>query len=120
MEIAGKIIMIGDIETFGAKGFKKRQIVVETIEKYPQSIPIDFTQDNCILLNSFIVGDFVSVAINVRGTEWNGKYYVNLNGWKIGHAESEMSSEKFMPDRATLTAILNTPESVLNSDDLPF
>ena len=102
MEIAGKIIVIGETEVFGAKGFKKRQVVVETDEKYPQSIPVDFTQDNCILLNSFILGDFVSIGINVRGAEWNGKYYVNLNGWKIAKAESEVSSEKFMPDRSII------------------
>lgn len=83
-EVTGKIIKIGETETVGSAGtFKKRQLVVETEEQYKQSIPIDFVQDKTDLLNVFVVGDDVKVGINIRGNEYNGKYYVSLNGWKI-------------------------------------
>ena len=88
MEILGKIKVIGETEVVGSAGtFKKRTLVVSTEEQYVQHIPIDFVQDKCDLLNSYAVGDSVKVSINVRGNEYNGKYYVSLNGWKLEKTE---------------------------------
>ena len=111
MELQGEIIKIGETETFGAKGFKKRQLVVKTNSQYPQTIPVDFTQDKCSVLDIYNVGEFVNIAINVLGSEWQGKYYVNLQGWKIDKGEKEMSANSFMPDRE---------DTKLATDDLPF
>lgn len=83
-EVIGKIIHIGETETVGSAGtFKKRLLVVETSEQYSQKIPIDFVQDKCNVLDSFQIGLDVKVDINIRGNEYNGKYYCSLNGWKI-------------------------------------
>lgn len=112
MELQGEIIKIGETETFGAKGFKKRQVVVKTNSQYPQTIPVDFTQDKCSVLDIYSIGDFVNIAINIQGSEWQGKYYVNLQGWKIDKGEKEMSSSSFMPDREAAND--------LATDDLPF
>lgn len=84
MEVIGKIIVLNDTEVVGSAGtFKKRTLVVETSEQYSQKIPIDFVQDKCDILDKYKVGDDVKVGINIRGNEYNGKYYVSLNGWKI-------------------------------------
>ena len=102
MEVIGTIKVIGAEETVGSAGtFKKRLVVVQTDEQYPQSIPVDFVQDKCSVLDKYAVGDKVKVSVNVRGNEYNGKYYVSLNGWKI---------EK----TATVEVAAPTP------DDLPF
>lgn len=115
MELQGEIIIIGQTETFGAKGFKKRQLVIKTDSQYPQTIPVDFTQDKCSILDSYEVGQFVNVSINVQGSEWQGKYYVNLQAWKIDKGEREKSASSFMPDRqAEVTQIED------EDDDLPF
>lgn len=83
-EVTGKIILIGETETVGSAGtFKKRQLVVETDEQYKQQIPIDFVQDKTSVLDNYAIGQEVKVGINIRGNEYNGKYYVSLNGWKI-------------------------------------
>ena len=83
-EVTGKIIHIGETETVGSAGtFKKRLVVVETSEQYAQKIPVDFVQDKTALLDAFMVGSDVTVSVNIRGNEYNGKYYVSLNGWKI-------------------------------------
>lgn len=83
-EITGKIIKIGETETVGSAGtFKKRQLVVETDEQYKQQIPIDFVQDKTSVLDSYVVGDDVKVGINIRGNEYQGRYFCSLNGWKI-------------------------------------
>jgi len=116
MEIQGTIIVIGETEKFGAKEFKKRQLVIKTDQQYPQSIPVDFTQDKCVILDGYSVGQFVKVSVNVQGSEWKGKYYVNLQAWKIEKGEQEKSSASFMPDRSKFAeAQVGEIE-----DDLPF
>lgn len=88
MEIEGKVHLIGQTETVGSAGtFKKRVIVIATDEQYAQHIPIDFVQDKCEILDKYAVGQKVKVSINIRGNEYNGKYYCNLNGWRIEKLE---------------------------------
>ena len=50
---------------------------------YPQRIKMELTQDKCQLLDSYNEGDKIKVAFNIRGSEWQGKYFVNLQAWKI-------------------------------------
>ena len=104
MEVIGKVIVIGDTETVGAAGtFKKRLIVVETAEQYPQKIPVDFVQDKCSILDKYNVGDEVTIGVNIRGNEYNGKYYVSLNGWKINKdKETAYTAEVIEPDQNDL------------------
>lgn len=88
MEVVGIIKLVGETQTIGQKGFKKRELVVTTAEDYPQMLMIEFTQDKVILLNDFSVGQSIKVGINLRGREWvnpqgEAKYFNSLQGWKI-------------------------------------
>ena len=117
MNVQGKIKVIGATESIGAKGFLKRLLVIETSETYPQQLPIEFTQDKTSLLDNFNVGDDANVSINLRGSEWQGKYYANIQGWKIERAEAEKSSDSFMPDRVNVNLEVAAEEE---ADDLPW
>jgi hypothetical protein len=91
MEVVGIIKLVGATQEIGAKGFRKRELVVTTAEDYPQMLMIEFTQDKVDLLNSFEVGQSVKVSINLRGREWinpqgEAKYFNSLQGWKIEQA----------------------------------
>ena len=112
MELNGTIHLIGQTETIGNNGFTKRQLVIATSEQYVQYIPIDFVKDKTSVLDNFKAGDNVTVSINVRGSEYNGKYYVNLQGWKINKSANDVSVNE--PVFET-TAVINQPEN-----DLPF
>ena len=83
MELAGKIILIGQIESVGQNGFTKRLIVIETAEQYPQKLPIDFVKEKTSLLDNFSIGQSVKVQINLRGSESNGRWFSQIQGWKI-------------------------------------
>lgn len=83
MEVSGKILVIGQTETVGSNNFTKRQLVVETNEQYSQKIPIDFVKDKVSMLDGKSIGQEVTVSINIRGNEHNGKYFANIQGWKI-------------------------------------
>ena len=61
-----------------------REVVhVETQEQYSQKIPIDFVKEKADLLNNITIGQEVTVSINLRGSEGNGKWFLNAQGWKI-------------------------------------
>lgn len=105
-EIKGKIIKVEQEQEFNS-GFKKREFVVETDGQYPQQIKLEFTKDKCVLLNKYGVGSEVTVGFNLRGNEYNGKYYVNLQAWKIEGEKPQQAEDK--PDAGQTF-----------EDDLPF
>ena len=81
--LTGKVLLIGEEQGYGASDFRKRQVLVQTDEKYPQDIQFDFVQDNCSKLDCISEGDTVTVCFNIRSNENNGRYYTSLVGWKI-------------------------------------
>ena len=88
MEVQGKIKVIGETQSIGSNGFRKRELVVTTEEEYPQHIMLEFVQDKTDLLNNFRVGQQVKVGINIRGREWinpqgEAKYFNAIQGWNI-------------------------------------
>ena len=88
MEITGTIKVINETQSFGASGFKKRELVLTTDEQYPQDLLIEFVQDKCAVLDGYSVGQRVRIGINLRGREWINpegvaKYFNTLQGWRI-------------------------------------
>ena len=121
MEVAGSVKLIGKTETFGAKGFRKRELVVTTEEQYPQSILIEFVQDKCDLLNAFKVGQKITVSINLRGREWinpqgETKYFNSIQGWRIESGTSTGTTTGNTPDGNFKTGWVE----VEDNDLLPF
>ena len=125
MEVQGKVKMVGETQTFGSNGFRKRELVVTTEEQYPQHILVEFVQDKTDLLNSFSVGQNVKVSINLRGRDWvnpqgETKYFNSIQGWRI-EAVQDAASGGAVPPVPPADAF--EPASSLNEDDhddLPF
>ncbi len=125
MEVQGKVKMIGDTQTFGNNGFRKREVVVTTEEQYPQHILVEFVQDKCDLLNNFKVGQSVKISINLRGREWANpqgetKYFNSIQGWRVENLQTEEGG-KNMPPVPPMDAF--EPADDMNDeehDDLPF
>lgn len=124
MEVAGKIKVLGETQTFGNNGFRKREVVVTTDEQYPQMLMVEFIQDKCDLLNSFKIGDDVKININLRGREWINpegvaKYFNSIQGWRIENMSADAASN--VPPVETIEpfpAAEKTEEG--GADDLPF
>ena len=82
-ETSGKLKWIGEVQSFPS-GFTKREFVVTTAaDKYPQDLKFEIVKDKCAMLDPFDVGQDVAVSFDIRGNEYNGKYFVNLSCWKI-------------------------------------
>jgi len=113
LQLTGRIKVIMDAQTFDS-GFAKRSFVVTTAEQYPQDVQFDLFKEKMSMLDSFAVNDEVNVHFNIRGREYNGRYFVNLNAWKM---------EKSSATAPTPDAPLPTPPPIAagdSNDDLPF
>ena len=122
MEVTGKVKLIGEEQTFGTSGFRKRELVVTTNEQYPQMLMIEFVQDKCNLLDSYQVGQDVKVAINLRGREWINpegvaKYFNSIQGWRIENLQTAAPQAAELPPLEELKA---ADLSENEPDDLPF
>ena len=98
-EAAGKMKWIGTTQSFPS-GFTKREFVVTTAhDKYPQDLKFEVVKDKCPLLDPFELGQDVQVSFDIRGNEYNGKYFVNLACWKIQSADGS-SQNSASPTRS--------------------
>lgn len=101
-EASGKIKVINETQSF-ASGFTKREFVVTTAtDKYPQDLKFEVVKDKCSMLDQFKVGQDVQVNFDIRGNEYNGKYFVNLSAWKIQLASGQPAPDSGEPDMADL------------------
>jgi len=82
LTLTGTIKVIFQAETYPS-GFTKREFVVTTKEPYPQDVKFELVKDKTAILDSFHEGQEVTVHFNLKGNEFNGKYYVSLQGWKV-------------------------------------
>lgn len=122
LEITGRLHKVFDTEQ-KTESFKAREFVIETQGEYPQFVKFQLTQDRCDLIENYKEGDGLKVHFDLRGREWQGKYFTNLNAWKI-EAEEDMSrpasDENFSQDVPQASAPESNIDSREDLDDLPF
>jgi len=98
--------------------FKKREFILVTDEKYPQTVKFELTQDKTELLDDIKKQISATVYFNVRGRDWTNKenktvYFVSLNAWKI---ETETTPEP-TPEPVK---VKQETQPQKQTDDLPF
>lgn len=128
-EIEGKLVKTYDMEVKGTSSFRTREFVIETMETYPQFVKFQSVQDKCDLLNQFQEGEIIKVSFDLRGRQWQDKYFTNLNAWRI-EKSSNSSAPSAAPSVNASGSFDNTPSSFPTStssglssgeaEDLPF
>ena len=104
-KMKGLIKVINDTVQITDK-FQKREFVLNVPdEKYPQDIAFQLTQTNCDKLDQIAEGQEVEVSFRIRGREYNGKYFNNLEAWRVEGMNS---------------APMPTPVGDNADEDLPF
>ncbi len=119
-EMTGKVKVVNEVMTFPS-GFSKREFVITTAEQYPQDIAFETVKDKTALLDSLKPGQEVTVHFDVRGREYNGRYFVNLNCWRIQSGEAAAPAAAPAKKGAAVPPMdTDVPESVDSEEDYPF
>ena len=118
-EIEGKLLRKFDAENKSAS-FQAREFVIEIPDgNYPQFIKFQLTQDRCAAIDAHQEGEQVKVHFDLRGREWQGKYFTNLNAWRIEKASAAaVSSPPAANNDYDFPTASDEPAHV--NEDLPF
>ena len=123
-ELTGSVTRIYDVWESETSDFCKREFVVTIDEssKYPQPIKLACIKDKVALLDPVNEGDVVTVAFNLRGREYNERYYVDLEAWKLSVdlEASVVQPPADAPDPGDGTRANPVPAATADDDDLPF
>ena len=91
LKVRGQITSKLEVESGTSKAGKewtKQGFVIDTGAQYNPEVCFSvFGDEKVQMLNNFQEGQEVEVLFNVSSREFNGKYYHNLDAWKISNAE---------------------------------
>lgn len=109
--------------------FQAREFVIKTEGQYPQFVKFQLTQDRCQVIDPFNEGDQIKVHFDLRGREWNEKFFTNLNAWRVEKQTAlEAATENpaatgntSFPDPSNMPSKeSSTSQGNDDFDDLPF
>lgn len=125
-ELEGTLKVVNEVQTF-ASGFSKREFVVEVADgNYPQMIKFECIKEKTSLTDGLNTDDQVKVTFDIRGNEYNGRYYVNLNAWKLeklGGGNAAATADGGFGDQGAPPSHLSEPpagQGQEGDDDIPF
>jgi hypothetical protein len=97
-------------------GFEKREFVITTVDdKYPQDVKFELVKEKTGIIEDVPAGAEVEVHFNIRGNEYNGKYYVNLHCWKLDVLEEITLTPPSIKTKPNTVSLMDVEE-----EDLPF
>lgn len=103
-KLKGEIKAINEEVQVTVKFKKKEFVLIDDSSQYPQFINFQLTQDRCALIDSYSVGQRISVDFNIRGREWtdktgNLKYFNSFDVWRLeAEGQNTMNDIPPIPD----------------------
>jgi len=123
-EIEGKLVKKYDTESKSEK-FQAREFVIETEGQYPQYVKFQLVQDRCSAVDPMNEGEQIKVYFDLRGRQWQDKYFTNLNAWRVEKlaavAPPAAAPGEFPAQEPPFQNVSNGDEILSEDvDDLPF
>ena len=122
-ELKGTLKKLFDQQDFPS-GFYKRDFVITTMEQYPQDIKFSALKEKSEQLSKFSEGDVMNVKFDLRGREYNGQFYVDLNAWRIEADQAGAPAAPGAPQGVSAAPMPPVPPmpatAPSDDDDLPF
>lgn len=123
MDLTGRVIAILPEYTTGS-GKKKFSFVIETSGQYPQKVPFEVWGEEKWSNMRVQEGASVVVSFDVSGREYQGKYFVSLNAWKVMRTDGQQQAPAPQPQAQAAVQAEAAPVSDVKSGgeqgDLPF
>ena len=120
LSVKGKIEQVLKAESGvsrAGKEWKKQEFVLETDEQFPRKVCFTLFGDKVDLVNGLNAGQEVEVSFNVESREYNGRWFTNVNAWKIDKVEDNNIPEP--PPEFRMEDIPPEPDDD-TANDLPF
>ena len=115
LSIKGTLTRKLEIESGTSKAgneWKKQSFILDTGNQYNPEVCFQlFGEDKIELLNQHDEGTKVEVSFNLSSREYNGRYFHNVDAWRIESLNVENTNIEETPE-------FNSPAS--EEDDLPF
>ena len=109
LKLNGTITKVLEVEkgtSKAGKEWQKQSFVIDTGDQYNPEVCFQlFGEDKIQMLNGINTGDKIEVSFNLSSREYKGRYFHNVDAWKINKTEAQEP------------APVNADES---EDDLPF
>ena len=119
-EITGRLHKKFDTEN-KTDSFQAREFVIVVDNSgYTNYIKFQLVQDKCGLIDTYEEGQDIKVHFDLRGREWNEKYFTNLNAWRIEAPQAQATNTSTPPTAESFPAAENEPPAAEADDDLPF
>ena len=120
LTLKGKLVKILNAESGisrSGNSWKKQEFILETQEQFPRKICFTLFNDKVSLISGINGGDDLEVSFDIESREFNGKWFHNINAWKI-----EKPGKGAVPDIPPPFAETDVPPEEFrdNQDDLPF
>ena len=115
MEITGKVVAVLELVSGTSNAgnpWQKREFVIETPGQYPKKICLQLFGDKVNECPN--VGEEVKVSFDAESREWNGKWFTQLNAWKVERQGAQTAPQQPVYQQAQPQAPATAP------DDLPF
>ena len=117
LAITGKLVKTLDVESGTSKAgkeWKKQSFVIDTGAQFNPEVCFSlFGEDKIAMIDGIQPGTEIEVSFNLSSREYNGKYYHNIDAWRINKTASSMSNE------SENTSPFPSEEDS-EEDDLPF
>lgn len=121
LSVKGKVEQILKPESGVSKAgkeWKKQEFVMETDEQFPRKVCFTLFGDKVDLLNGLTSGQEVEVSFNLDSREFNGRWFTNVNAWKIDKVAEENNLPE-PPPEFRMDDIPPEPDED-TANDLPF
>lgn len=101
IQVKGTVIQILKPESGVSKvgkEWKKQEFVIETNEQFPKKVCFTLFGDKAALLDGIAEGAEVEVFFSVESRDFNGKWFHNINAWKIETASTAPAAKSYPPE----------------------
>ncbi|MBR4216044.1 MAG: DUF3127 domain-containing protein [Bacteroidales bacterium] len=126
LEVGGKLTHLLERRSgVSANGtnWTSQDFVIEIPGQYPQSAVFNVYGDR-VQLDQYQIGENIKVSFDIRGREYQGKWYNTLNAWKIeriGANNAQPTGQQPATQPAGQPAgPVEEPQASAQGDDLPF
>ena len=118
LAITGRLVKALDVESGTSKAgkeWKKQSFVIDTGAQFNPEVCFSlFGEDKISMLQGIKPGEEIEVSFNLSSREYNGRYYHNIDAWRINKASVAVVAGP--ADEAPFPA----QEAAEEEDDLPF